>query len=282
MSTCGQSQLQRMPLSELQEKATTIRRLIVEAFVKAGHGHYGGCLSEVEILTALYFRVMNVNSKEPRWPDRDRLVLSKGHGAVGLCATLAYAGFFPTEMVYTYDTYASRIGLHPDMHKVPGVDMSTGSLGLGIAAACGMAIACKVDRKPWKVYTLVGDGECDEGIVWEAAMFAHHHKLDNLVAIIDRNMLSMDGPTEEIMSLEPLPDKWRVFGWAVRVVDGHDIGELVDALESTPFEKGKPSMIIARTVKGKGISFMEGKVNFHRAVLTPEQAEQAKREVGLA
>lgn len=267
--------------AELQEKAASIRRLIVDAFLKAGHGHYGGCLSEVEILTALYFGVMNVDPKEPGWRDRDRFVLSKGHGAIGLCATLAHAGFFPMEMMYTYDTFGSRIGMHPDMHKVPGVDMSTGSLGLGMAAACGMAMAGKVDGKPWKVYTLIGDGECHEGIVWEAAMFAHHYKLDNLVGILDRNMLSMDGPTEDIMSLEPLSAKWQAFGWAVRLVDGHDVGQLVDALESTPFENGKPSMIIARTVKGKGISFMEGNASFHRAVLNPEQAEQAKRETGL-
>lgn len=271
----------RYTIPQLEKKAAEIRRLIVETFLKAGHGHYGGCLSEVEILTALYFRVMNVKPEDPLWPERDRFVLSKGHGAVGLSAVLAHMGFLPKEEVLAYDTFACKIGLHPDMHKIKGVDMSTGSLGLGIGAACGMAKAAKIDKAPWKVFTLVGDGESNEGIVWESAMFAHHHKLDNLVVILDRNKLSMDGPTETIMSIEPFADKWRAFGWAVREVDGHSIKELLSAFRALPFEKGKPSIIIAHTIKSKGISFMEGKSNFHRAVLTPEQTAQAKKEMNL-
>jgi len=256
-----------------------VRRTVAKVFGTSGGGHYGGCLSEADILTALYFRVLKVDPKQPRWPDRDRFVLSKGHGAGGLCSTLALAGFFPVEDLKVFNKLGSKYGTHPDMNKVAGVDMSTGSLGLGLSAAVGMAMAGRADRKPWRVFALVGDGECHEGIVWEAAMAAGHHKLENLTVIVDRNGLSMDGPTDEVMSLEPFKDKWQSFGWSVRVVNGHNMRELVDALEAVPFTPRKPSVIIARTVKAKGISFMEDRWNFHYASLDPARKLEVEKEL---
>ncbi len=263
-------------LHELKRKAQEIRRLTTDMFAASG-GHYGGCLSEAEILAVLYFRVLSVNPERPKWADRDRFVISKGHGAAGLYATLSLAGFFPVKDLATYNALGSSFGMHPDMNKVPGVDMSTGSLGLGISAAVGMALAGKVDARPWRVFALVGDGECHEGIVWEAAMAAGHHRLDNMTVIVDRNGHSMDGPTESVMTLEPLEAKWRSFGWEVRCVDGHSVTELADVLEAVPLRPGRPTAVIARTVKGRGVPFMENKSGFHHAVLSPERQEEARK-----
>lgn len=272
---------QKASICELEARAAAIRQLVAKTFENAGGGHYGGCLSEADILAALYFRVLNVDPSQPKSPDRDRFVLSKGHGACGLCATLALAGFFPPEKLSTYNQLDSAFGMHPDMNKILGVDMSTGSLGLGICAAVGMALAGRADKKTWRVYALLGDGECHEGIVWEAAMSAAHHKLENLTAIVDRNGLSMDGPTEQVMSLEPFASKWEAFGWAVRTVNGHNMRELVDALEAVPFVPGRPSLIVARTRKAKGLSFAENRWNFHYASLNAEQKEQARKDLGM-
>lgn len=281
MAECNEGVRHKASICGLEDKAAEVRQLLARVFENAGGGHYGGCMSEVDVLTALYFRVLNVDPQRPRWEDRDRFVLSKGHGAGGLCATLALAGFFAPEDLATYNQLDSPFGMHPDMNKIPGVDMSTGSLGLGICAAVGMAIAGKLDKKSWRVFSLLGDGECHEGVVWEAAMAASHHKLDNLIAIVDRNALSMDGPTEEVMSLEPFEAKWEAFGWAVRTVHGHNMRQLVDALEAAPFVPDKPSLIIARTTKGKGISFIENRWNYHYGIFDAEQSERARKELGI-
>jgi transketolase len=281
MTGCDTVLGQKTSICELEAKAAEIRRLLVKVFGDTGGGHYGGCLSEIDILTALYFRVLKVDPKNPRWDQRDRFVLSKGHGAGGLCATLAVRGFFDPELLSTYNQLDSPFGMHPDMNKIPGVDMSTGSLGLGFSAAVGMAIVGKREDAAWRVYSLLGDGECHEGIVWEAAMAARHYKLDNLVAIVDRNTLSMDGATEEVMSLEPFAAKWEAFGWSVRIVNGHNMQELVEALEAVPFTPGKPSVIIARTVKGKGISFIENRWDYHYATFNSEQDERARKDLGI-
>ncbi|NLI59683.1 MAG: transketolase [Clostridium sp.] len=281
MVRCNEVPHKKASINELEEKAHEARRLLAKTFEIAGGGHYGGCMSEIDVLTALYFRVLNVDPKRPKWEDRDRFVLSKGHGAGGLCAVLALAGFFPVEDLSTYNQLDSPFGMHPDMNKIPGVDMSTGSLGLGICSAVGMAIAAKLDKKSWRVFSVLGDGECHEGVVWEAAMAAGHYKLDNLIAIVDRNTLSMDGCTEEVMSLEPFKEKWEAFGWAVRSVNGHNMAEIVDALEATPFEPSKPSLIIARTTKGKGISFIENRWDCHYAVFNEEQSERARKELEI-
>ncbi len=279
MAVCNTVPRKKASICELQQNAAEIRRMVDNMFQNAGGGHYGGCLSEVDVLTALYFRILNVDPQNPRWDDRDRFVLSKGHGAGGLYCTLALAGFFAPERLSTLNQLDSAFGMHPDMSKVPGADMSTGSLGLGICAAVGMAIAGKLDKKSWRVYSLLGDGECHEGVVWEAAMAASHHRLDNLTAIVDRNALSMDGPTEEVMSLEPFAAKWEAFGWAVRTINGHNMREIVDALEAVPFVPGRPSLIVARTTKGKGISFIENRWDCHYASLNPEQGERARKEL---
>jgi transketolase len=279
MATCGATQDKKVPIVELEQKAAEIRRIVASVFDKAGGGHYGGSLSEADILAALYFRVLKVDPKQPKWPCRDRFVLSKGHGATGFYAALSLAGFFPVEELDNFNQLDSLFGTHPDMNKVPGADMSTGSLGLGMSAAVGMAMAGLIDKKSWRVFTLVGDGECHEGIVWEAAMSASHHNLENLTVIVDRNTFSMDGPTEEVMSLEPFAEKWEGFGWVVRTVDGHDMRQLVDALEAVPFVPGKPSVIIARTIKGKGISFLENRWNSHYAIFDDSQKQQVRREL---
>ncbi len=271
----------QLSIQELDEKAAMIRKNVAVMFESAGYGHYGACMSEADILAALYFRVLKVCPGEPRWPDRDRFVLSKGHGGAGLCAALALAGYFPEDRLTQFGRIDSAVTTHPDMKKTPGVDMSTGSLGQGFCAAVGMALAGRMDNASWRVFTLLGDGECDEGIVWEGAMTAAHYGLDNLIAIVDRNRLSMDGPTESLMSLEPFADKWSAFGWAVRSIDGHDMKNIVEALEAVPFVNGKPSIIIAETIKGKGIRFIENKWNWHFGSMVGETAEQARRELQI-
>ncbi|MGD2146159.1 MAG: transketolase [Anaerolineae bacterium] len=262
-------------IDSLEKRAASIRADLIRTFYQGGGGHFGGCLSAIDILTALYFHAMQYDAADPKDPDRDRFVLSKGHASVAHDCTLCAAGFFPREWLETYATLDAPISTHPDMHRTPGVEMSTGSLGHGISVALGMAIAAKRDQKEHRIYCLIGDGESHEGSVWEAAMAAAHHGLDNLIVITDRNQLSMDGPTCEVMTLEPLAEKWRAFGWGVREIDGHQMGEIVAALDDVPFEGGRPSQIIARTVKAKGLELAEGVTAWHYGSLSTEDMEAA-------
>jgi len=245
----------------------------------AKSGHPGGSLSAADIIAVLYFSEMRVDPQNPNWPERDRFVLSKGHAAPVLYAALAEKGFFPKEELLKLRKTGHFLQGHPDMNKVPGVDMSTGSLGHGISVAAGMALAAKIDNKDYRVYCLLGDGEAEEGIVWEAAMAAAHYKLDNLLVILDHNGLQIDGPVKDVMNLEPLPDKWRAFGWNVLEVDGHNIEELTASLQVAKNFVGKPTIIIAKTVKGKGVSFMENQVGWHGNAPSAEQAEAALAEL---
>ncbi len=248
---------------ELKRTANNIRLGIIEGVYNAACGHPGGSLSIADILTYLYFEEMRIDPEQPDWEDRDRFVLSKGHTAPALYATLAERGFFPMEEMKTLRKTDSRLQGHPDMKILPGVDMSTGSLGLGFSAACGMALAGKVKGKDYRVYTVVGDGESEEGQVWEAAMFAAHYKLDNLVCIIDLNGLQIDGPITEVMNPTPHDKKLEAFGWEVISIDGHDFDEIEAAFRRAREVKGKPTAIIAHTVKGKGVSYMENACEWH-------------------
>ncbi len=266
-------------LQELEDKARAIRTEIIEMLAEAGSGHPGGSLSAVEIVTALYFHVMRLRPEEPDWPERDRFVLSKGHAAPLLYAALAEKGFFPKEELLTLRKLGSRLQGHPAYGKLPGVEASTGSLGQGLSIGLGMALAGRIDRRSYRVYVLLGDGESEEGQIWEAAMAAAHYRADNLTAVLDYNGLQIDGPIAEVLSPLPFPEKWRSFGWEVREVDGHDFGELLDAFEWAKGVRGRPSVIIARTVKGKGVSFMENAVDWHGKAPSKEQAEQAIAEI---
>lgn len=263
----------------LQEKAGQIRRHIVTMVGEASSGHPGGSLSAADIVTALYFEAMRIDPQKLDWPERDRFVLSKGHAAPVLYAALAERGYFPVEELQTLRRLGSTLQGHPDMRKVPGVEMSTGSLGQGLSAAVGMALAGKLDDRDYRVFALLGDGEIQEGQVWEAAMAAAHYKLENVIAFLDLNGLQIDGPTGEVMSLEPVADKWRAFGWEVQEIDGHDMKKILDAIEKAKEVRVKPSIIIAKTVKGKGVSFMENQVGWHGSAPKPEQVEQALKEL---
>ena len=266
----------------LKEQAKQIRRDIVNMVGGAKSGHPGGSLSATEILTYLYFEEMNVKPEEPKWADRDRFVLSKGHTAPALYATLAERGFFPRSELCKLRRADSFLQGHPDMKIIPGVDMSTGSLGLGISAACGMALAGKLEKKDYRVYTIVGDGESEEGQVWEAAMFAAHYKLDNLCVILDWNGLQIDGPVTEVMNPTPHDKKFEAFGFHVISVDAHDFEALEKAFDEAKTVKGKPTAIIAKSVKGRGVSYMENKVNWHGAAPGDELYEQAVAELNAA
>ena len=246
-----------------QRIANDIRIGIIEGVYSAGCGHPGGSLSIADILTYLYFEKMNIDPKNPKWEDRDRFVLSKGHTAPALYSALAYRGYFPTETLKTLRKTDSMLQGHPDMKGTPGVDMTTGSLGLGISAACGMALSAKVYGKNYRTYAIIGDGESEEGQVWEAAMFAAHYKLDNLCAVLDLNGLQIDGPITEVMNPTPHDEKFRAFGWNVICIDAHDFDEIEAAFAAAEAEKGRPTVIIARSVKGKGVSYMENKCEWH-------------------
>ena len=250
-------------IEELEAKALQIRKHVVDMVYEAGSGHPGGSLSSTDILTVLYFHVMKHKPENRFWEDRDRFVLSKGHAAPALYATLAEAGYFPIEELLTLRKLGSKLQGHPDMRRVPGVEMSTGSLGQGLSVGVGMALAGKLDKKEYKVFVIVGDGESNSGQIWEAGMAAAHFKLDNLFAFLDRNKLQIDGPTEEIMKLEPLAEKWDAFGWHVIEIDGHNMKEIIKAIQEGEKITNKPKMIIANTTKGKGVSFMEDCLNFH-------------------
>ena len=248
---------------ELMSLANNVRIGVIESVYSAGCGHPGGSLSISDILTYLYFKEMNVDPKNPKMQDRDRFVLSKGHTAPALYSVLAERGFFPKEELKTLRKTESRLQGHPDMKGIPGVDMTTGSLGLGISAACGMALSAKVSGDKYRVYTIVGDGESEEGQVWEAAMFAAHYKLDNLVCVLDWNGLQIDGAIEEVMNPTPHDEKFRAFGWHVISISAHDFDEIEKAFEEAKSVKGKPTVIIARSVKGKNVSYMENKCEWH-------------------
>ena len=258
-----EDQMQEAKILELKRIANNIRIGIIEGVYNAGCGHPGGSLSIADILAYLYFEHMNVKVDDPRWEDRDRFVLSKGHTAPALYATLAERGFFPKEELKTFRKTASRLQGHPDMKGVPGVDMSTGSLGLGFSAACGMALSAKVYGKDYRTYAILGDGESEEGQVWEAAMFAAHYKLDNLVAILDLNGLQIDGPIAEVMNPAPHDEKFLAFGWNVITIDAHNFEEIDAAFKAAKECKGKPTVIIAKSVKGKNVSYMENKCEWH-------------------
>jgi transketolase len=263
-------------VKELEKIAREIRKDILRMLVKAGSGHVGGSLSCADIITALYFYKMRYDPKNPKWDGRDRFILSKGHGCPALYAALARAGFFPRKELWTLRKTGSILQGHPDMNKTPGVEISTGSLGQGLSVANGIAMAGKLDGKNYNVYVLLGDGEIQEGSIWEAAMSAGCRKLDNLTAVIDRNMLQIDGRTEEIKGLEPLAEKWRAFSWHVAEINGHNFEEILNALNA---RSDRPKMIIARTVKGKGVSFMENEADYHGVAPTEEEFERAMKEL---
>lgn len=268
-----------MSVLDLKRSANQIRQDIITMLVSSKSGHPGGSLSAADIVATLFFHEMRVKTGDPKWADRDRFVLSKGHAAPVLYAALAEKGFFPKEELSGLRHTGHMLQGHPDMKHIPGVDMSTGSLGQGLSAANGMALAGKLDKKDYRVYVLMGDGEMGEGQIWEAAMAAAHYKLDNVTAILDNNGLQIDGPTEQVMSTSPLSDKWKAFGWHVIEVDGHDIESLLAAFEEAKATQGKPTLLLAKTVKGKGVSFMENQVGWHGNAPSAEQGEQALSEL---
>lgn len=264
---------------ELELIAYKIRKHALIGVHSAKSGHPGGSLSIAEILSVLYFDEMNVDANNPKNPDRDRFVLSKGHCAPALYGALAEKGYFPKEDIRTLRQADSYLQGHPDMKHIPGVDMSTGSLGQGICAANGMALAAKLDGKSYRVYAILGDGECEEGQVWEAAMFASHYKLDNLTAFVDFNGLQIDGDITKVMNPTPFDQKFKSFGWNVITIDAHNVGEIKAAIESAKNCKGKPTVIIAKSVKGKGVSFMENNAAWHGSAPNDEQFETAMKEL---
>lgn len=266
-------------ISELKRIANEVRKDIITEVYSASSGHPGGSLSIADVLTYLYFEKMNVKVDDPKWADRDRLVLSKGHASPALYAVLAEKGFFSKDELVKFRNIESFLQGHPDMKHTPGVDMSSGSLGLGISAACGMALGGKTQKKDYRVYSILGDGEIAEGQVWEAAMFAAHYKLDNLCVFVDKNGLQIDGETEKVMNSNPLDEKYAAFGWNVQVIDGHDFAAIDEAVKNAEGCKGKPSVIIMNTTKGKGVSFMEGKASWHGAAPNAEQYAQAMAEL---
>ena len=263
----------------LQKKAAQLRIDIIEELYKAQSGHPGGSLSCIDELVALYYNVMNVDPADPQMPDRDRFVLSKGHCCPALYAVLADKGFFPKEELMTLRQLGSHLQGHPDKNKTPGVDACTGSLGQGISTACGMALSGKISSDTYKVYTVLGDGEIEEGQVWEAAMFAAHYKLDNLVAVVDNNGLQIDGKISEVMSPYPIDEKFKAFGWHVICIDGHDFDQIEAAFNEAETVLNQPTVIIQKSVKGKGVSFMENQVGWHGKAPNAEQREQALKEL---
>ncbi|MDO8108374.1 transketolase [Isoptericola sp. b441] len=278
-------------IAALEETARQVRISVIEAINVAKAGHLGGPLSAADILTALYFKVLRIRPDEPTWPDRDRFVLSKGHSAIGLYATMAHRGYLPVDELLTFDAVHSRLQGHPEMTRLPGIDMSTGSLGMGISAAMGMALGARLQRKDFLAFAMLGDGECQEGEVWEAAMAAARHRLDNLVVIVDENHLQQfgwlvdrDGPTRLVKPPHTpgqLADKWRAFGWRVLDMDGHDMRDILatlrQAIEQTD---SRPTAIIAQTVKGKGVSYMEDDYTWHSKPLSPEDYATALADLG--
>jgi transketolase len=264
-------------MHKLQKKAMAIRRRVINMAHKSKHGHIGSALSTVDVIAALYFRVLNIDPSNPSEDNRDRFILSKGHGAAALYAALAERGFFDPALIEAYLEDGSILASHPTVYSqnLPGIEFSTGSLGHGLSVAAGMALAAKLDSRRSKVFVMISDGECDEGCTWEAALFAAHHGLDNLTVIIDYNKIQAFGRIKDVMKLEPLADKWRSFGFGTKEVDGHDMKEIVKTMEKLPIEPGKPTAIIAHTTLGKGVDFMEDRLAWHYNVLTDELYNKA-------
>lgn len=263
----------------LENKANELRNLCVDTVAWAGGGHIGGSLSAMDILTILYYKYLNINPENPEWSERDRFILSKGHIGVGFAPVLADKGYINKELLKEYNHTGSTLGMHLDSRKVPGVDASTGSLGHGLSMALGLAIGGRLQNKSYKVYCLLGDGECDEGSVWEAAMAISHYKATNVITIVDRNRCMIDGPTEEVMALEPFEDKWKAFGFTVKQVDGHSFKELSQAIDEALVEGEKPVVIIANTYKGCGIDFMQDNYKWHYGSLDPEKIKASKESL---
>lgn len=266
-------------LDDLKQIARKLRRHVITMISEAGSGHPGGSLSAADIVTALYFKVMQHDPRNPKWPDRDRFILSKGHAAPVLYAALAECGYFPLEWLSTLRKTGTCLQGHTDSRLTPGVDVSAGSLGQGLSVGIGMAIAAKLDSRDYRTYVLLGDGECDEGQIWEAAMFAPNYKLGNLTVIVDCNTLQLDGFTRDIMNLAPFADKWRAFNWEVAEIDGHDITQILDAACKARAMTERPMAILAHTVKGKGVSFMENNVDYHGKAPGNSETERALREL---
>ena len=266
-------------VSELENIANKLRLHVVEMTYAASSGHPGGSMSSAELLSVLYFRSMRHDPSNPAMPDRDRFVLSKGHAAPILYSALAESGYFPKEDLLTLRKMGSKLQGHPVRGKVPGVEMSTGSLGQGLSMACGIALAGKMDGRSYRTFCLLGDGELQSGQNWEAAMFAHQYGLSNLIAFVDRNRLQITGNTEDAVGLDPLPEKWRAFGWNVQIIDGHNVRQIIDAIDKASRSRKSPSVIIMNTVKGKGVSFMENNAGFHGRACKPDEYEQAVKEL---
>ena len=264
---------------ELKEMARRLRRDVITMIAAAGSGHPGGSLSAADIIAALYFRVLRHDPENPRWHDRDRFILSKGHAAPILYAALAEAGYFPVPELATLRKLDSRLQGHAEAGLTPGVEMSSGSLGMGLSFAIGVALAARLDSAGYRTYVLLSDGECEEGQTWEAALSAAHFKLDSLTAIVDCNGMQLSGWTRDIMNLEPLVRKWQAFGWHTIDIDGHDLNQILSALQKANKTKGRPSVVVARTIKGKGVSFMESNVTFHGKAPTQVEAERALKEL---
>jgi transketolase len=268
-------------ITKVKDKARLIRRHIICMLAEAGSGHPGGSLSMTDIIASLFFGgVMKYDPKKINWDGRDYFILCKGHAVPALYAAMAEAGYFPVEELKTLRKLGSRLQGHPDRNHLPGIEVSTGSLGQGLSVAVGMALGLRLDGRGNRVFAVLGDGEMQEGQVWEAAMNAAAKKVDNLIAFVDRNELQIDGPTEVVKAVEPVADKWRAFGWHTLEIDGHDIGKILEAVEAGKKVKGQPVMIVAHTVKGKGVSFMEGKVNYHGVAPTREEEKKALEEMG--
>lgn len=266
-------------IAELKATCVDVRRDIVQMIHAGGSGHPGGSLSVVEILTALYFRVMRIDPRNPAWDGRDRLIVSKGHASSALYAVLARRGFFPVETLSTFNAPGTRLQKHIDMLRVPGVEVSSGSLGQGLSVGVGMALADRLDQRDRRVFVVLSDGECQAGQTWEAAMAAAHYGLGKLMALVDHNRLQTDGEIAEIMAIAPLEDKWQAFGWGVRRIDGHDLGQILDAIRDAKAEPAKPQVIIADTIKGKGISYIENSVPWHSHPIDDEQLRLALQEL---
>lgn len=271
--------MKKLSVEELPSKAKEIRRDIIRMLAAAGSGHPGGSLSAADIVTCLYFHLMNHDPANPKWPDRDRLILSKGHGAPVIYAALAHAGYFPKELLTTLRKLESPLQGHPDMRRLPGLEASTGSLGQGLSIGIGTALARRLDKKSYYTYVLMSDGETNEGQTWEAASAAAHHKVDHLIAVLDYNKFQLDDAVHKICNMEPMAGKWESFNWHVQEIDGHNLRQIIAAVQEAQEVKGRPCILIAHTIKGKGVSFMENNNHFHGVAPTREEAEKALQEL---
>ena len=269
-------------LQALKKQAVEFRQTVLRMIAKAGSGHPGGSLSMVELLIGLYWHALRHDPKNPSWPERDLFLLSKGHGCPALYTALALRGYFPKDELMTLRRYPTRLQGHPEKGSPPGVEMAAGSLGQGLSMANGFALSDRLDSRRRRIFCLMGDGEIQEGQVWEAAMTAHHHKLDAVCAIVDANQLQQNGPVKDIQDIEPLPEKWKAFGWHTIEIDGHDIAQVIKAYDESATIKGQPQVIVARTVKGKGVSFMELQTGWHGVAPKPEELEKALKELEAA